>query len=177
MFGSPESYAGSVLAAVLGMRRGSRLFRSLIREQEVASDVSVFTWDLSKGADLLVVDATARPGTDAATLERAVVAEIDRLRTDGVRDDEVARVLALIETDYVSSLQTAGDRADTLSKFAALFGDPTLVNEQLPRYRAVTAAEVTAFARTYLGEDNRASLVYVPRAGAADADADAVEAA
>jgi len=177
VFGSPESYAGSVLAAVLGMRRGSRLFRSLIREQEVASDVSVFTWDLSKGADLLVVDATARPGTDAATLERAVVAEIDRLRTDGVRDDEVARVLALIETDYVSSLQTAGDRADTLSKFAALFGDPTLVNEQLPRYRAVTAAEVTAFARTYLGEDNRASLVYVPRAGAADADADAVEAA
>ena len=98
------------------------------------------------------------------TLERAVVAEIDRLRTDGVHTDEVARVLALIETDYVSSLQTAGDRADTLSKFATLLGDPALVYEQLDRYRAVTAAEVTAFARRYLGEDNRASLVYVPRA-------------
>jgi predicted Zn-dependent peptidase len=162
-FGSAEFFAGSVLAAVLGMRRGSRLFRSLIREQEVASDVSAFTWDLSKGADLFVVDATARPGTDAATLERAVVTEVDRLLSEGVRDDEVARVLALIETDYVSSLQTAGDRADTLSKFATLLGDPALVNEQLDRYRAVTAAEVTAFARRYLGEDNRASLVYVPR--------------
>ena len=167
VFGDAAYYAGSVCAAVLGMRRGSRLFRSLIREQEVASDVSAFTWDLAKGADLLVVDATARPGTDAATLERAIVAEIDRLRADGVRADEVARVLALIETDYVSSLQTAGDRADTLSKFATLFGDPARVNEQLDRYRAVTAAEVTAFARTYLGEDNRASLVYVPRAAAA----------
>jgi predicted Zn-dependent peptidase len=145
------------------MRRGSRLFKSLIREQEVASDVSAFTWDLSRGADLFVVDATARPEIDAATLERAVVAEIDKLHTQGVSDDEVSRVMALIETDYVSSLQTAGDRADTLSKFATFLGDPSLVNEQLDKYRAVTAAQVTAFARTCLGADNRASLVYLPR--------------
>ncbi len=169
VFGSEAYFAGSVCAAVLGMRRGSRLFRSLIRAQEVASDVSAFTWDLSKGADLFVVDATARPGTDAATLERAVVAEIDRLRAEGVRDDEVARVLALIETDYVSSLQTAGDRADTLSKFATIFGDAALVNGQLGRYRAVTAEAVTAFAREFLGEENRASLVYVPRRAATEA--------
>lgn len=103
------------------------------------------------------------------TLERAVVAEIDRLRAEGVRDDEVARVLALIETDYVSSLQTAGDRADTLSKFATIFGDAALVNGQLGRYRAVTAEAVTAFAREFLGEENRASLVYVPRRAATEA--------
>jgi len=169
VFGSSAYYAGSVCAAVLGMRRGSRLYRALVREQEVASEVSAFTWDLAKGADLLVVDATARPGTDAATLEAAVVAEIDRLRTEGAGVDEVARALALIETDYVMSMQAAGDRADALSKFATLFGDPALVNEQLARYRAVTADAVTAFAREFLGADNRASLVYVPRAVAEDA--------
>jgi predicted Zn-dependent peptidase len=75
----------------------------------------------------------------------------------------VERVLALLETDFVSSMQTAGDRADMISKFATLLGDPGLVNEQLDRYRRVTAEEVTAFARDFLGEDNRASLVYVPR--------------
>ena len=134
-----------------------------MREREVASDVSAFTWDLAKGADLFVADATARPGTDAATLESAVVAEVDRLRVEGVRIDEVERVLALIETDFVSSMQTAADRADAISKFATLLGDPGLVNEQLDRYRRVTAEEVTAFARDFLGEDNRASLLYVPR--------------
>jgi len=152
-----------VCAAVLGMRRGSRLYRALVREREVASEVSAFTWDLAKSTDLFVVDATARPGTDAATLEAAVVEEIDRLRTEGVCADEVERALALIETDYVSSMQAAGDRADALSKFATLFGDPALVNEQLAHYRAVSADAVTAFARDFLGEDNRASLVYVPR--------------
>ena len=163
VFGASDYYAGSVCAAVLGMRRGSRLYRALVREREVASEVSAFTWDLAKGADLFVVDATARPGTDAVTLEAAMVAEIDRLRTEGVRAEEVERALALIETDYVSSMQAAGDRADALSKFATLFGDPARVNEQLERYRTVSADAVTAFARELLGEDNRASLVYVPR--------------
>jgi len=162
-FGTDAYYAGSVCAAVLGQRRGSRLYRALVRERELASDVSAFTWDLAKGADLFVADVTARPGTDAATLESAVVAEVDRLRTEGVRADEVERVLALIETDFVSSMQTAGDRADAISKFATLLGNPGLVNEQLDRYREVTAAEVTAFARDFLGKDNRASLVYVPK--------------
>ncbi len=164
VFGASDYYAASICAAVLGMRRGSRLYRALVREREVASEVSAFTWDLAKGADLLVVDATARPGTDAVTLEAAVVAEIDKLRTEGVRADEVERALALIETDYVSSMQAAGDRADALSKFATLFGDAARVNEQLERYRTVSADAVTAFARELLGEDNRASLVYVPRA-------------
>ena len=169
VFGSDHFYAGSVCAALLGQRRGSRLYRALVRDREVASEVNAFTWDLAKGADLFVVDVTARPGTDAETLEAAVVAEVDRLRVDGVRADEVERALALIETDYVSAMQAAGDRADALSKFATLFGDPALVNEQLDCYRAVSADDVTAFAREFLGEDNRASLVYVPRLAEAGA--------
>jgi zinc protease len=166
VFGSPAYYAGSVCAAVLGQRRGSRLYRALVREREVASDVSAFTWDLAKGADLFVADATARPGIEASTLEAAVVEEIDRLRADGVSADERDRALALIETDYVYSMQSAGDRADAISKFATLLGDPALVNRQLEQYRAVTADDVTAFAREVLGADNRASLVYVPRSPA-----------
>lgn len=166
VFGSPEYYAGSVCAAILGQRRGSRLYRSLVRAQEVASDVSAFTWDLAKGADLFVADATARPEVSADALERAVVAEVDALRRDGVTSDELQRALALIETDFVSSMQTAGDRADAISKCATLLGDPAQVNAQLDAYRGVTVDAVNRFARERLGEDNRASLVYVPRAAA-----------
>jgi predicted Zn-dependent peptidase len=163
VLGAHDYYAGSVCAAILGQRRGSRLYRALVREREVASEVSAFTWDLAKGADLFVVDATARPGISPETLEAAVVSEVDAMRREGVTTDEVDRALALLETDYVSSMQAAGDRADVISKFATLLGNPAMVNEQLERYRAVTADAVTAFARSQLGEDNRASLVYVPR--------------
>jgi len=62
-------------------------------------------------------------------------------------------------------MQTAGDRADKLSLFATYFGDPRLLNEQVDRYRSVTAQQVDAFARTRLGRDNRASLLYLPHEG------------
>jgi predicted Zn-dependent peptidase len=78
----------------------------------------------------------------------------------------VDRALALIETDHLASMQAAGDRADALSMFATLFGNPALINEQIDRYRAITADAVTAFAREFLGDDNRASLAYIPRVDA-----------
>jgi predicted Zn-dependent peptidase len=168
VFGSDEYYAASVTGAILGMRRGSRLHRVLVRDRQIASDATAFTFDLPKGSDLLVVDVTARPGIDAEVLEREVAREIDTLHADGVDSTEVERAVALIETDFISSMQTAGDRADKLSLFATYFGNPQLLNEQVDRYRSVTAEQVNTFARTRLGRDNRASLLYLPREGDAE---------
>jgi predicted Zn-dependent peptidase len=163
VFGSDGYYAASVAGAILGMKRGSRLYRTLVRDQQVASDAQAFTYDLAKGSDLLVLDVTARPETSVAQLEEAVHAELDRMVDDGVTPDEVARVVTLIETELVAALQSASDRADKLSMFATYLGDPRLVNRQAERYRAVTVEQVNAFARERLGRDNRASLLYVPR--------------
>jgi zinc protease len=163
VFGSDEYYAASVCGAILGLKKGSRLHRRLVREQQLAAEAQSFTYDLTKGSDLLVVDVTARPETASDELERAVHAEVDRLREEGVTDEDVARAVTLVETELIIALQSAGDRADKLSLFATYFGDPSLVNAQSARYRAVTAARVNAFARERLGADNRASLLYVPR--------------
>ena len=125
--------------------------------------ITDFTFDLAKGSDLLVVDVTARPGVPAEQLEQEVALEIDAVVRDGVADAEVERAVALIQTMFVSGMQEAGERADKLSMFATYFGDPNLLNEEVDRYRAVTAEQVNAFVVERLGENNRASLVYVPR--------------
>jgi predicted Zn-dependent peptidase len=164
-FGTEEYYAASVAGAILGMRRGSRLYRALVRERQVASDATAFTFDLSKGCDLLVADVTARPGISAETLETEVAKEIDRLFAGGVDQREIDRAVALIETEFMRAMQSAGERADALSKFATYFSDPSLANLQVDRHRAVTADAVNAFVRERLGPDNRASLLYVPRNG------------
>lgn len=162
VFGSDAHYVATVLAAILGTGKGSRFQRALVRDREIASEASAFSFDLAKSTDLLIADVTARPGVSPETLEAEVVREIDRVRNEGVTDDEVQRAVALLETALVSSLQSAGDRADKLSMFATYLGDPGLVNEQTERYQRVTAAQVSQLAREMLGEDNRASLVYVP---------------
>jgi predicted Zn-dependent peptidase len=107
---------------------------------------------------------TARPGISAEQLEQDVAHEIDIAIRDGIREEEVNRAIALIQTDFVTSMQSAGDRADRLSLFATYFGNPELVNEQVDGYRAVSTNDVNEFVQARLGEDNRASLLYVPRA-------------
>ena len=165
VFGSEEYYAASVLSAVLGLRKGSRLHRSLVRERQIAAEVSAFTFDLAKGTDLLVIDVTARPETGFAQLEEEVEREIDLLYREGVTEIEVKRAVALIETDLVASLQSAGERADRISMFATYFKRPELINEQADRYREVTARQVNNLIAERFGQDNRASLLYVPKEG------------
>jgi predicted Zn-dependent peptidase len=170
-FGTTEHAAASIAGAILGMKKGSRLYRALVRERQVASEISAFTFDLTKGNDLLVLDATARPDIGGEVLEQEVAKEVDLMREEGVTADEVTRAIALTETQLVVAMQSAGDRADKLSLFATYFGDPSLVNSEVERYRAVTREQVIAFAESYLGDDNRASLLYVPRDPSATLDA------
>jgi predicted Zn-dependent peptidase len=80
----------------------------------------------------------------------------------------VKRAVALIETDFLASMQSASERADQLSRFATYFGDASLVNEQVDRYRAVTVDDVNRFVRERLGPENRVSLVFVPKDNADD---------
>ena len=163
VFGSDAYYAASVCGAILGLKKGSRLYRRLVRERQVASEAQSFTYDLTKGSDLLVLDVTGRPETTPGQLEQAVQEEVDRLHDEGATEEEVARAVSLIETELLISLQSAGDRADKLSLFATYFDDPSLVNVQAARHRAVTVEQVNAFARERLGRNNRASLLYVSR--------------
>jgi zinc protease len=162
-FGTDGHYAASVVGAALGLKKGSRLHRILVRERQVASDVTAFTFDLSEGSDVLILDATARPGTAGDQLEKEVAAVVDGLRSDGISPLELERAMALIETEFVRTMQSAGERADRLSMFATYLRAPERLNEEIDRYRAVTPGRLNAFIAERLGPDNRASLLYVPR--------------
>ena len=55
VFGSEHYYAASVCAAILGMKKGSRLYKALVRDRQIAAEAQAFTYDLAVGSDLLVV--------------------------------------------------------------------------------------------------------------------------
>jgi zinc protease len=167
VFASDEYYVASVVSAILGFKKGSRLYRALVRDRQIAAEIQAFTYNLTVGSDLLVVDATARPGVSGDQLEAEVAREIDVLMSKGVTAAEVARAKTLIETTFVTEMQSASERADRLSMFATYFEKPDLINTQLDRYEGVTESAANAFIRDRLGPDNRRSLLYVPNESAA----------
>jgi predicted Zn-dependent peptidase len=156
----PEFHAVEVAGAVLGTGRASRLYRSLVRERRVAKDVVAYVYPLITGASMLVVWATGYPGAGPATIEAALVEQMEGLAT--AADEEVARAVALTDTRFVRMLEEVAERADLLSMFTLLFDDPDRLNQEMERIRAVTAADVRAVAERWLGPDNRAVLAYEP---------------
>jgi predicted Zn-dependent peptidase len=186
VFGTPAFEALSVAADVLGVGRASRLYRTLVRERQLAQDMSVFPFPVVGGASMFTMWATARPDVAPATLEAALLAEVDRLALDGPTDDELERVRNLHAASVESSLERIAERADRLSMYACLFDDPERINTEVSRYLAVGAGEVRAAMSSTLRQDNRLLLTYLPADGAgaegegdanAEADAEATPAA
>ncbi|MGQ0765272.1 MAG: M16 family metallopeptidase [Gemmatimonadota bacterium] len=164
-FGTHSHRAATLLATILGGGRGSRMQRRLMREEGMATAVTAFTFDLAKGADLLVVDATGRPGVAAGELEEATVSEVDRLMREGADADETERAITLTTTEEIVELQAAQEHADKLSMAATYFDDPGAVYGLLAGLRSVDAEALARQAAHVLGRNNRISLIYTPAPG------------
>lgn len=165
-FGTPEFDALEVISQILAGGKGSRLHRRLVRERRIAQDVTSFGLPLVGGASFFGGWVTARPESDAETVEAAYLEELERLCREPVSEDELARAGALIEASELGALGRVEEVADRLSMYATLFGRPEMINEQLPRYLSVTAEQIQAVAREVFAAENRAVLTYVPAAPA-----------
>jgi zinc protease len=163
-YGDDGFYAASVAAQILGWGKASVLNRNLVLKQRVAQDVVAYAFPIVLGSSILVTWATAAQGVEPEPLEAALLAGIDELRTIG--DEDVKRAISMIEAKQLSELQRVDERADAFSMMATLFDDPGRVNTELDRYRAVTTADVRAFAARFLGADNRSVVTYVKKGAA-----------
>ncbi len=156
-----DFWAADVATSVLADGRASRLYRSLVREQQLANDVVSFAFPLLHGRSMMLSWATGYPGADPEVLEAALVQELEALAD--VRTAEVERAVALSETRFLREVERLASRADLLSMHQLQFGDADRINREVERLRAVTAEDIRSFAETHLGPDNRAVLVYLPK--------------
>ncbi len=166
-FGTDAFDALEVAADVLGSGRASRLYASLVREQRIAQDASVFVFPIVGGAAMFSLWATARPGVAPETLEAATLAEIDRLATDGPDDADLERVRNLHAAHSAAALERISERADRLSMYACLFDEPDRINTEVSRYVGVDPGRVRDALSASLVPDNRVTMTYVPAEAAA----------
>ena len=169
-FGTDGFDALEVAVDLLGTGRASRLYRTLVREQQLAQDVTVFSFPFVGGASTFTMWVTGRPGVGHEAMEEALFAEVDRLTAEGPSDDELERVRNLHAAGVESSLERVSERADRLSMYACLFDQPERVNTEVSRYLAVDAHRVREAMAASIRPDNRVVLTYLPaesREGAA----------
>lgn len=160
--GHPDMPAVDVLSHILGGSRSSRLNQALRERARLVSSISGWYGAL-QGAGALGVTAQLE-GTDQDAVEKAIMAEIARVQSDGVTAEELARAITASEADRefsretVEGLALAYGRAETTWNLEA---ERTYVD----RIRAVTRDQVQEAARRYLTA-SYARLAFVPRGGA-----------
>ena len=161
---SRDAFAVSLLSSVLASGRSSPLYRSLVREKQIATNVSGFNLGLVDGADLMIFIANGKANTNPDSLEAALVAELDKA-TSYIDQKTLDRVRATARFSFVNGLQSTGGfggRADALAEGYTYFRDANRVNTILADYDAVSVARLRSLAAQRMVPTNRVTLVYVP---------------
>jgi zinc protease len=150
-----------ITAALLSDGKESRLHRALVRETQVARDVSAYQASSLLGS-LFIVEATAAEGHTSDE----VVAEADRvlreLAAGGPTAEEVEVAVANWEAGFYRALQTIAEKANRLNLYSTFAGDPGYLGRDLAEYRDATAASVHEALGTWLATDRRVVLHVAP---------------
>jgi zinc protease len=141
----------------------SRLYQSLVYQQQLAQSVG-FNADLRQDLGLLTFRVTLASGKSVADVEKSLDVEIQKVLKDGVTDAEVAKTKNRFLTGKLFSLETSNGKASELGEAAVVLGDPNRVNTELTKVQALTADQVNAVLRKYLGGKKRVVIEYLPEA-------------
>ena len=154
---------------LLANGKTSRLYRRLVFDERIATDVSA--GQNSREIDgFFQVTATAAPGHTLEELDRAIMEEVARLAAEGPLEDEMERGRVQAEAQFVFRLQTVGGfggKSDQLNAYNVFCGDPGYFDRDLARYRDVTADSLAAIVDRFLRRPSRVALSIVPRGRAA----------
>jgi zinc protease len=143
----------------------SRLYRTLVYERRIASEVMAFQ-NSRELAGFWQLVATAAPGHTLNELDEAINAEIGKFLDGGPTPDEVERGRAQAEAQFVCRLQTLGGfggKSDQLNAYSVFLNDPGFFEADLARYERVTARDLHSVVVEHLRRDRRVALSVVPK--------------
>jgi zinc protease len=154
-----------LVADVLANGKTSRLYRRMVFEERIATDVSAVQNSREVGG-FLQVAATAAPGFTLPELDRVITEEVARLAAEGPTIDEIDRGRVQTEAQFMFRLQTVGGfggKSDQLNAYNVFLSDPEFFERDLERYGSVTIEALRAAAQSHLNHSRRVVLSIVPR--------------
>jgi zinc protease len=158
--GDPDSYALDVIQTILAGGKTSRLYRKLVEEHAIASDVSVGD-NAGRYPGWFSVQVELIKGKPRDKAEELVLAELKRLATEPVGPDELRRVRREMTAGFVFAREGVHGLADSIAR-GVTTNDLDYLKTYLSRMLAVTPEQIHAAAHKYLNPDKRVVVWSVP---------------
>lgn len=169
-YGHADRAALTVLDGIMSTGESSRLYRSLVYDQQIAAQASGIA-DFAQQAGVQSFLAIMADGHSADEGLAAIRAEVARLRDEPVSAAELAEAKNELIADALRNRETIEDRANVLGNALIMTRDAGTADREIAEIQAVTAADIQRVARQYLSDNRAISIRYMR----ADADHPATE--
>ncbi len=151
---SPDNELLDLVSSVLTSGKSSRLYKRLVYDDQIATDARAFVYSRELGS-LFVVSATAQPGQDLATVEKALDEEMARFIAGGPTSAELERVKTEYRADFIRGIERIGGfggTSDILAQGEVYAGDPGYYRTRLDRVAKATATDLQGAASRWLSD-------------------------
>lgn len=164
--GHVDSYPLHIASKILSDGQSSRIYRSLVYEKGIA--LAAFgSGNIIEHPNLFFAVAIVQPGHTVAEAERALVAELDRLRTEPISDKELQRAKNQFARDYILGRETNQQKGTALAHAMVIHNDVKTADGEFDIIMNITAADVQRVARTYFTPQSRLVIRILPKTGGA----------
>ena len=163
--GHPDDYVFDVIDELLTDGPTSRLYSKLVRDGRLAASVhSDANYPGVRSANLFVLSATPLAPHTTAEVEAAILAELERLKTEPVSPKELERIVNNLDADMVRALRSNSGLASQLALYQTVAGDWRYVLKSRDKIAAVSPADIQRVATQYFTKSNRtvATLIKKP---------------
>jgi zinc protease len=156
----PDRAALTVLDGILSTGESSRMYRSLVYDQQIAAQASSMP-DFAQQAGYLaaysLMAGEATPEQGIASIQ----AEIARFRNERVTDAELTEAKNELIAGALRERETTDQRASALGWALIMTGDPATADNEIAAIQAVTAADIQRVARRYLTPERAITVRYL----------------
>ncbi len=164
--GHPDDYVFDVIDEILTDGLTSRLYTKLVRDQRLAVSInSDANFPGVRAPNLFVLQATPLAPHSAAEVEAAILAELERLKTEPVTAKELEKILNNLDADMVRALRSNSGLASQLSLYQTVAGDWRYVLRARDKIAAVTPADIQRVASRYFIKSNRTVATLIRKGG------------
>jgi zinc protease len=165
----------SLVANVLSEGKTSRLYKRLVYDEQIATDVRAWIWPFEISGNMLIM-ATAQPGGDLEAVEAAIDEELARLIAEGPTEEELIRVKTQQFSEFVRDIEGIGGfggKSDLLARHMVYGGHPAFYRQRLEWRRTATADDLRNAAADWLSTGELAIAVHpFPELQSAEVGAD-----
>jgi len=165
--GNPDSYPLHIASKVLSDGQTSRIYKKLVYEKQMA--VAAFgSANLIEDPNLFYAVAIVQQPHTTQEVTDALIAELDRLKTEPITDHELQKTKNQFARDYILGRESNQQKAGQLAHAAVIHHDIKTADGEFDIFQNITVADVQRVARTYFRPENRLVLTLMPsgKAGA-----------